>query len=115
MFGLNGLLRRKAIEALEEGVSVPPEYRAPIAKAVNRFLEEFVMVKKPGWKTTEFWLTLLTTVGGVAGELAGFLPKGVGVIAATVSGVAYSISRGITKAGTGDVTVAPAPTVPAAS
>jgi len=62
---------------------------------------------KPGIKTTELLVTILTDVGVVASSLAGVLPARYAAFAAAAT-VAYSISRGIAKAG---VSV----TVPAAS
>lgn len=50
---------------------------------------------KPGWKTTEFWLSLATTVWAVASHA---LPPVVqGVVAAVATG-AYAIGRAVTKA-----------------
>ena len=63
---------------------------------------------KPGIKTTELLVTILTDVGVVASSLAGVLPARYAAFAAAAATVAYSISRGIAKTG---VTV----TVPAAS
>lgn len=54
-------LRRKAIEATLKGLRVPARYVAPVAEAVNRFLEKAVLtgllqeareeVSMSGWKT----------------------------------------------------------------
>ena len=63
---------------------------------------------KPGIKTTELLVTILTDVGVVASSLAGVLPARYAAFAAAAATVAYSISRGIAKTG---VVV----TVPAAS
>jgi hypothetical protein len=59
---------------------------------------------KPGWKTTEFWLTLLaTTIGmlwasGIASpDGADAVSRVVGIIAATLSQLGYAVSRGMAK------------------
>jgi hypothetical protein len=52
---------------------------------------------KPGYRTTEFWLTALTSVSAVAGTLSGVIPGTVGGILATVSTVAYALSRAFVK------------------
>lgn len=67
---------------------------------------------KPGLKTTELLVTVLTDVGVVASALAGVLPARYAAFAASAATVAYSISRGIAKAGT--IVVPVAQTVPVA-
>jgi hypothetical protein len=52
---------------------------------------------KPGWKTTEFWVTTLATVGSLTAAVAGFVPGPWGLVAAGLSSAAYAISRGIAK------------------
>lgn len=54
-------------------------------------------MKKPFWKTSEFWGTVLTTVSAVAGAVAGVVTGPVAGIIAAVSTGAYAISRGLTK------------------
>ena len=57
---------------------------------------------KPGYKTTEFWVTVATTLWGIV-MASGFIPadnsivKIVGAIIAAVAPSAYSVSRGIAK------------------
>lgn len=52
---------------------------------------------KPGLKTTEFLITLLTIIGSVTAGLEGILnPKWAGMFA-TISGVAYTLSRAFIK------------------
>lgn len=52
---------------------------------------------KPGWKTTELWVTVLVSVGLVTAALAEALsPKWAGV-AVAVSVAAYTLSRGLAK------------------
>ena len=53
---------------------------------------------KPGWKTTEFWLAALTSVGAVAASLAGVLPPNYGAVATAIATAAYSLARGFAKA-----------------
>lgn len=57
------------------------------------------MTVKPGYKTTEWWATVLLAVGAVAAALAGALSPRYAALASTVSVAAYAISRAITKAG----------------
>lgn len=65
---------------------------------------------KPGYKTTEFWVTVATTVVGFAAAL-GLIPVDKataysqiavqigGLVAAGIAPVAYSVSRGQAKKG----------------
>ena len=55
-------------------------------------------VVKPGWKTSEFWLSILTTIGAVGASVSGVLSGKAGAIVAGISTAAYAISRGLTKA-----------------
>lgn len=52
---------------------------------------------KPGWQTTEFWITVLTTVGATAAAATDNLPPRYATIASTIAVVAYAISRGLAK------------------
>ena len=54
---------------------------------------------KPGWKTTEFWVTVLTQFSIVGGALAGVLPPKEAALLAAFSQAAYTIARGIAKSG----------------
>lgn len=54
---------------------------------------------KPGLKTTELWVTVLTDIGVVAAALQGSLSPQWAAVAASVSTLAYSLSRGIAKNG----------------
>lgn len=54
-------------------------------------------MNKSGWKTTEFWVSLLTTVGAVGSGIVGFLPASTAAIVASVASAAYAISRGLAK------------------
>jgi hypothetical protein len=52
---------------------------------------------KPGVKTTEFWLTLATSLFGAGGMLTGVIPEQVGAIIMAVVTAIYSISRALAK------------------
>ena len=61
---------------------------------------------KPGWKTTEFWLSLIAAVVGVLaanGNLdpSSSLAKIVGIAAVVLAAMGYTVSRGIAKKGSG--------------
>lgn len=58
---------------------------------------------KPGWQTSEFWLTVATDAGIVAAALTGELSPKYAAIAVAVSKVAYAIARGLAKVGNGGV------------
>jgi len=55
---------------------------------------------KPGRKTTELWVTVLTDVGIVAASLEGSVPPRWAAILTAVTTVAYALARGIAKQGT---------------
>lgn len=55
--------------------------------------------KRPGWQTTEFWLSVLGLVFGFVLVLAGNAETGKWLIGLSVAG--YGLSRGIAKAGGG--------------
>lgn len=52
---------------------------------------------KPGWKTSEFWLTAITNVIGVVGALKGIIPANYATIALTVLNSVYAIVRSFVK------------------
>lgn len=52
---------------------------------------------KPGWKTSEFWLTIAGDVAGVSTATAGVLPLKWAAIAIAVAHLGYAISRGNAK------------------
>jgi len=59
------------------------------------------METKPGYKTTEFWLTILTNIvigANLAGAFSGIPNRYAALVAAIVNG-AYAISRGQAKQG----------------
>lgn len=54
---------------------------------------------KTGWKTSEFWMSALTSVSSITLTVAGILPAKYAAIATAISTMAYSISRGLAKQG----------------
>lgn len=65
----------------------------------NKLTEETVWVNimKPGWKTTEFVITCVTIVATTAAALEKFLEPQWAAVAAALSSMAYSVSRGLAK------------------
>jgi hypothetical protein len=54
---------------------------------------------KPGWRTTEFVVTVLVSVGAVVAAFADALTPRYAAIASAVSVAAYAIARGLAKNG----------------
>ena len=61
---------------------------------------------KPGWKTTEFWITVIVALGSLlwgAGLLdpagSGTVNHVFGLVVSGLSAVGYSVSRGLAKKG----------------
>lgn len=54
-------------------------------------------VQKPGWRTSEFWVTALSIAGLVVSAAATSLSPKYAAIGASVSAAAYAISRGLAK------------------
>ena len=52
---------------------------------------------KAGYKTTEFWVTVLTIAGLVIASIATTLPPKQAAMAASVAAAAYAIARGLAK------------------
>jgi hypothetical protein len=52
---------------------------------------------KPGYKTTEFWLTIAANVAAILATVAEVLPPEWGAIAVVISNGIYSVSRGVAK------------------
>jgi hypothetical protein len=78
------------------------------------------MSVKPGYRTTELLVTLLTGVGSWLAEWQGSLSPKWAALATTISAAAYALSRAITKHGVATsgrvvVPVAPAAAAPAAA
>jgi hypothetical protein len=56
---------------------------------------------KPGWQTTEFWISLVTLVCATVLVAMGKIDSGVWAAAAGVSSAGYALSRGLAKGGPG--------------
>lgn len=69
-------------------------------KAAKEARQEVTIMgeKKPGYKTTEFWITLFTTAGTLVGQVQGVIPEPWGVIAAAVCTFGYTVARAWAKA-----------------
>lgn len=52
---------------------------------------------KPGYLTTEFWISSLTIVGLVVSSAATSLPPRYAAIGSAVAAAAYAIARGLAK------------------
>jgi hypothetical protein len=52
-----------------------------------------------GIKTTEFWLSILTSIGMITAASVNVLPTKWAAILIVVSGAAYKLSRGLAKVG----------------
>lgn len=74
----------------EEGFEIPMERMTvePMTKPVPA---------KSGWQTTEWWATVLVSVGSWAAAQQDALPPRYAAIAAAVSVSAYAISRALAK------------------
>lgn len=86
------------------GAGMGPRDRARLFKILEKEMAMSVtpvVVKaapaKPGWQTTEFWVTVLTAVGATAAAATDNLPPRYATLATTISVVAYAISRGLAK------------------
>ena len=56
-----------------------------------------VLPLKPGYKTTEFAIVVLTEVGVLAGALAGNLSPHYAATASAIAAGAYAVARGLAK------------------
>ena len=59
---------------------------------------------KPGWRTTEFWITVICALGSLLWGAGVLDPEGVGTadkifgfVAAALGSLGYAISRGLAK------------------
>ena len=52
---------------------------------------------KPGYKTTEFYVSLATQLGALIAGIQGGLPPKYAGIVASVAAVGYAVSRGLAK------------------
>lgn len=83
---------------------------------MNNIIEEGKKMKT-GYKTTEFWLVIITNLLAVVTAFNGLLdPKTAGIIVAVLNGL-YAILRSVVKINTPDATtpdVPPTASIPAA-
>lgn len=54
---------------------------------------------RPGWKTTEFWLTVATAVAAMLATVADLVPAEMAGMLIAISNGLYAISRGLAKKG----------------
>jgi hypothetical protein len=54
---------------------------------------------KAGWKTSEFWVTVLGVAVSFLGQMQGTIPEPWGTVCATALGAAYTIARALAKMG----------------
>lgn len=71
-----------------------------------------MQVLKPGYKTSEFVVTVLTDVGALAAALSGHLSPHWAAVATAVSTAAYALSRGHAKNGPPTVIAPASPPTP---
>lgn len=57
----------------------------------------FPIVLKPGYKTTEFLIVVLTDIGLVVSASADWLPPRYAALGSTIAAAAYAASRGLAK------------------
>lgn len=65
----------------------------PAAEALLTDVKTF----KTGWKTSEFYFTLLISLGSITASVAGLLPAKYAVIVGAFSVGCYNLSRGFAK------------------
>lgn len=91
-----------------EDFAVPNENPNFDEGVVTDFIEsipEVVKESKTGLKTTEFWLTIVTSVLVVLNGIP--LPEKYEGFVVTALGIAYAISRGLAKKGVPNIEVSP--------
>lgn len=74
-------------------------------KAISNIKEAYKMdsTVKPGYKTTEFWLTVITNIVTVIGAIKGLIPANVATIALTVLNAIYGVIRTLAKSNAPDL------------
>jgi hypothetical protein len=55
---------------------------------------------KPGYKTTEFWVSVVAAGAALAAAVQGALPPKYAAIAGAVAVFGYAVARGLAKQGT---------------
>ena len=79
---------------------------APMQKEIEKTKGKEIM--KPGWKTSEFWVTVAVQFAGILATMGVFTPDQSdamteaitqigGIVAMLASAFGYSISRGVAK------------------
>lgn len=53
---------------------------------------------KSGWKSTEFWINLVSIAATLYGALGGLIPPALGLKIAAILLIAYTVSRSLVKA-----------------
>lgn len=70
-----------------------------IRKPVSNIIKEATNVK-PGYKTTEFWITVISNLITIVGAVQGMIdPKIAAIILAVLNGL-YNLMRGLVKSNT---------------
>jgi hypothetical protein len=69
-----------------------------IKKPVTKLVNEAKQIKS-GWKTWEFWVTIIGGLISVTAALTGFIPATTSLIISTALGVIYNIVRAFQNAG----------------
>lgn len=63
----------------------------------NQLVPPSTLPLKPGYKTTELLIVVLTDVGLIASSAADWLPPRYAALGAMVASAAYALSRGLAK------------------
>lgn len=69
--------------------------------------DENKKILKSGVYSSEFWVTILTIIGSIAGSLEKILDPNYAAIAATISTIVYTVSRAFVKSNVADIPAAP--------
>lgn len=80
-----------------------------LKKAANNIGEAYKMNNgiKPGYRTTEFWMTVATNLIAIIGTLKGVIPEDKAAIALAIANGVYAIARSLVKSGETTNIVAP--------
>lgn len=79
-----------------------------LKKAYDKTKEAYKMDStaiKAGWKTSEFWLTVLTNIIAIVGSLGGLIPPQTATVILAVANGVYGIIRAITKSSASSTSV----------
>lgn len=97
------MLTLKALDAELDALGVPDDTREWLLKGENgnrvwNAIQEVGNVNvKTGWKTTEFWMAVLSGAGTVVGALTGVIPPQTAAYITAGISAAYGFVRAITK------------------